>query len=367
MAWPLNGNLLDLVHKLEVVVEKGDIIHGEDESSLGPAPEQNMEHRDEEFVGVVLNNELVDAVGDADTANDELQSFGIDRVDEEVSKNVYTSTSSQSISTDSVEGNILPEDLDLDLAQTPQFMSTNETGHNDSADALFYGCSISSHLTSSCSTAESLPGMYPPGQIDAARPQTFSPDILEPESGNSDKKYLSSHPMPAIEFRDAIVGDPFIPDTFDAQLQALPFIRGHDVSANKVTNSCNFDAHPPQFPIKEFQEEKKIVSIISEKLDGQQHQNPATGYLGPSQDVADVIPDFTCCKDGEKAVMEAESLFPKGGFVNMKSTPWAWAMSFPSLFPPSLHNGVWAIFGDPTYHFIANVIRVQRLLNGVNG
>ena len=83
-------------------------------------------------------------------------------------------------------------------------------------------------------------------------------------------------------------------------------------------------------------------------MDGQQHQNSATGYLGPSQDVVDVIPDFTCCKDGEKAVMEAESLFPKGGFVNMKSTPWAWAMSFPSLFPPSLHNGEWAIFGDPT-------------------
>ena len=49
----------------------------------------------------------------------------------------------------------------------------------------------------------------------------------------------------------------------------------------------------------------------------------------------------------DTAKLRQSEWLPTAGFVNMKTTPWAWAMAFPTLFPPSFENGHWVTRGDP--------------------
>jgi hypothetical protein len=168
--WPVDGNLMNLVHKVDVEEEDDPTLilsKREDDTSLGPAPGQNHEYREEEFIGLVMNNELVDGVANAEMANQQL----------------------------------------ADIA-----------------------CPFE-----------------PPSTLD------FDPGNVQPSLED-------------------------------------------DTSVPEVT----------------------------------------------------ILPEVTASKSGKSASVPGTVLLPKGEFVNMKTTPWAWAMSFPTLLPPTLVGGKWFTRGDPT-------------------
>ena len=198
--WPVDGNLMDLVHKVDVEVEDDAALilsKREDDTSLGPAPEQNHEYREEEFIGLVMNNELVDGVGNAVIANKQLSDFACP----------FDPT--------------IPPGLDAGTVVT----SPVSSGRNSS-------------------------------------------EAVSQSSENT----------------------------------------GDVNSPLHYSNNENSIILPEVYP----------------------------------------LPEVTATKSGKTAFLPAADLLPKGDFVNMKSTPWAWAMSFPTLIFPTLVGGKWVIRGDPT-------------------
>lgn len=201
--WPVEGNLMDLVPKVDVTADAENdngATNREDDSSLGPAPGQNHECRDVEFVGLVMNNEQVDATANAVFANQELQDFG-----------------------------------------------------SNSSDAFVTG------------------------------------DVDSPVACNH-----TSLPTPV---------DPMSP-----------------------TIACNVGTP-----------------------EGVNGSVDTTGFHVVVKLEEPQLPKVDMSKGGQRAALDSLEVLPKGDFVNMKSTPWAWAMSFPTLFPPMLGiDGKWASAGDPT-------------------
>jgi hypothetical protein len=232
-AWPLNGNLLELVPEIDVDEDsnnKNASLNREDDSSLGPAPEQNHEPEDAVFVGLVLDNEVVDATGRAQHANNELVEFA---------------------TADNKEG----EDVRIDRTE----------------------------MEGSC------PGT--PGE------KVVAVDVA----------------IDVIENR----GSP-------------PSPLGQEVVGDLCTE---VDPCPPR---------NLFGDPIRNIVPGQ------SSTVGDEMEASPHRPEVTVREDGESALLNCAEVFPKGGFVNMKSTRWAWAMSFPTLFPPTLSNGEWVTLGDPT-------------------
>jgi hypothetical protein len=254
MAWPLDGNLLSMVHNEDVSSDEDDNSvknhTGEDESSLGPAPGQNHETAREIFVGVVLKNELSDASSIADDANQKLNDFACD--------------GPSGVSTDD------RNKFDIECFETK--LTSPGTDVLD-ADPIF-PVSVNS---ASC---------YPSSPVMLASSKV--PTLLHNQSS-----------------RDVVVDDPFCTDTCPPRN-----LFGTMSSGSRLGDGFN-----------------NSFCTNSENLE---------------------IPEIVLSKDHQKATMESLKVLPKGEFVNMKSTPWAWVMSFPTLFPPSIVNGKWMMLGDPT-------------------
>jgi hypothetical protein len=51
---------------------------------------------------------------------------------------------------------------------------------------------------------------------------------------------------------------------------------------------------------------------------------------------------------GDKAKMQQKDVLPIGIFARMEDTPYAWALAFPTLFPPTFRKNKWVILGDST-------------------
>jgi hypothetical protein len=67
-------------------------------------------------------------------------------------------------------------------------------------------------------------------------------------------------------------------------------------------------------------------------------------------DATRALEDFATTIDlqGDEARMEQKEVLPTGSFASMSTTPYAWALAFPTLFPPSYRNGKWEILGNVT-------------------
>jgi hypothetical protein len=51
---------------------------------------------------------------------------------------------------------------------------------------------------------------------------------------------------------------------------------------------------------------------------------------------------------GDKAKMQQKDVLPIGTFARMEDTPYAWALAFPTLFPPTFRKNKCVILGDLT-------------------
>ena len=67
----------------------------------------------------------------------------------------------------------------------------------------------------------------------------------------------------------------------------------------------------------------------------------------------DVKFDDSC----EKVTMNQDDVLPTGDFVNMDTTPFAWARAFPTIFIPTYLNGEWVILHDYTQCFNMKQVR----------
>jgi hypothetical protein len=253
-AWPVMGNLLDLVHKEDVSTDEGTdhaTSRVEDETSLGPAPGQNHETSREIFVGLVMKNEIVDATGIASDANQELEDFAQDGI-------------------------------------------AGDRCHD-------------------CSPPNSLPILS-------------SPDIRGYNCDTSSIMSKSDHSPTSTSINPTVKELPIpLGSTIVSPLSNL--------NENNATNAPVFC--PPRILFGSPTPEKNRLGDEPKKYGGHGDDNIE-------------MPEIVLSKDCKKATVQSAEVLTKGDFVNMKSTPWAWSMSFPTLFPPTLVNGKWAIMGDPT-------------------
>jgi hypothetical protein len=72
---------------------------------------------------------------------------------------------------------------------------------------------------------------------------------------------------------------------------------------------------------------------------------PTTDSDGEDNDSS--VP-YRLTRGGSAAQVRQQDLFPRGDFVNMRRTRYAWSLAFPSVFPPRYIDGRWVILGDPT-------------------
>jgi hypothetical protein len=61
---------------------------------------------------------------------------------------------------------------------------------------------------------------------------------------------------------------------------------------------------------------------------------------------------FPVSVTGDIATVRKSDLDGLGNFVNMRKTPNAWHLEFPTLFPPILNDGIWSFFGQPNSNCI---------------
>jgi hypothetical protein len=279
--WPVEGNLMDLADKIDVSTDIENAVKTsirEDESSLGPAPCQNHECRQEEFVGVVMNNEVVDATGNAKFANDELAVFG--------------------------GGTTVPVFSD-DLFAAPT-VSTN-------ADPL-------------------PPKPLSPARIGALSPGSIAKVLfmeddttaraLETAPYTNDLRCVLCTPAPALNSG--------CNDGANTRAPVHEVRRLFGFGRKNVTSvRVNKGAIAPRKELK-----LSHVLVYTPRRPGlvggltygdkscPELSTPIREQCGPSNDNT-LIPEVTILEDGHSAAVDSSELLPKGTFVNMKSFPWA--------------------------------------------
>jgi hypothetical protein len=65
-------------------------------------------------------------------------------------------------------------------------------------------------------------------------------------------------------------------------------------------------------------------------------------------DATRALEDFAIIVEEDKARMQQKEALPTGSFASMQHTEYAWALAFPTLFPPTYVNGKWVMLGDLT-------------------